>query len=72
MMVPFTRPWKKGEYIHLNGIPMVYDWTLDEEMLVHFPGGKSGIVNILYKQYKIIPPTRMRRDKAINPKRFHK
>jgi hypothetical protein len=51
-----TIPWSTYEYVKVNGICCVYEWSEDNEMVVKFPGGKSVSLPLLINKYKVVLP----------------
>lgn len=49
-----TIPWNDYELIVIDGVPMCYEWKV-EEMIVRFPGGGCSALGMI-KGKKVIPP----------------
>jgi hypothetical protein len=56
-----TRPWHPDEYLHVDGLPVVYDTDGHGITLVHLPGGGSAtLVEIAAAGFAIHMPRTLR------------
>lgn len=60
---PTTRPWLGGEYISVDGIPLVYTDTAIQGFRVRLPGGKWATVEQLKQSgHTVVMPRSLRVD----------